>query len=704
MSSPLKARSHPAGRRIEVGWTFDRPLAMASSTPRLCLVRNRRGDPIDPADGLVVLEVEELFQSPGVTWGRIERSMYLTTNTAPGDGVAEAAVTLFFTAPADPEPELARIAVFDPPSGADIVDVVQECSRVVRSEVPLAGWSHHQVIEVFHTPGGNPEVSAGVLELFRESAAPGTADHLVWTPAGGTPRAADFDAERQTTFTLVPDSTVAYDARLTVAGPSLPWLRADWVADPDQGTEHWTFSYIDHGLSAITTYHYGLFDRAATAPRLSVAHALATEDYGSPEALFHRLPGAYQRLDEPDPTTPTGAAGPLRRLLVPVGNAIDLGRSHAESTRTRHDLFSVRPDLLPHLARLIAWPSDLTAPQDRQRQDLLRAPELYGKVGTSGNVRVLVDRVTGWPVQVKEFVHNVFLTNAPEGESLWELWENRHNGVAWDVPATLTLTTAADGRPTLAVDSTGVIWAFWHSDRNGIREVWRQRLDGVDPAPTLARAGAPDDVPGVKPIEEDPAAVFDGTSVRLFWSSDVAGQRDLWTRAFAGAPPADAASRVTDHPAPDQSPAAVVVPGAPARLWLFWSSTRRGPADIWSQSQDLVTAQWTAPERLTTSPLRDDRPGAARARRGGQPLALLDPRCRRRAEPLAPGVRRHHMGPRRTHRHRPRARRLAGGGAVEGPRAAAVARRPRRPVAALGRLPRRHPVAPAGPPQRRCAG
>jgi hypothetical protein len=611
MNGELVAHSHPAGRRIELGWAFDRPLPMAGVTPRLCLVQSRRGNPADPTDGLVVLEVEELFQSPGLAWGRIERTTYLTTNPGLGNGVAEATVTLFFAAPADAEPELARVAVFDALGGADVVDVVQECSRVVRSDVPLAGWNHHQLIEIFHTPGGNPEVSAGVLELFRESTTLGAADHLVWTPAGGTPRAADFDEERSTRVTLVPDSTIAYDVSLTAAGPVLPWVRATRVADPDQGVERWTFSFSDRGLAPITTYHYGLFDRAATIPRLSVAHALATEDYGSPKALFHRLPAAYQRLDEPDPTTPIGAAGPLRRLLAPLGNAIDLGRSHAESARTRHDVFSVRADLLPHLARLIAWPSDLTAQQDRQREDLLHAPELYGTVGTARNVRTLVDRVTGWPVQIKEFVHNVFLTNAPEAQSLWELWANRHDGVAWDAPATLTLTTAADGRPALAVDGGGVIWAFWHSDRNGIRQVWLQRLGGVDPAPVLARAGTPDDVPGTMPLEEDPAAVFDGTSVRLFWSSDEGEQRDLWTRSFAAGPPADAAMRLTDHPAPDHSPAAAVVPGAPARLWLFWSSTRRGPADIWCQSQDLVTTQWTPPERLTTSPLRDDRPAAA---------------------------------------------------------------------------------------------
>jgi hypothetical protein len=53
-----------------------------------------------------------------------------------------------------------------------------------------------------------------------------------------------------------------------------------------------------------------------------------------------------------------------------------------------------------------------------------------------------------------------------------------------------------------------------------------------------------------------------------------------------------------------------VVPGPPDRLWLFWSSSRRGPSDIWSRVLDLSTGNWTEPERVTEAPLADEHPAA----------------------------------------------------------------------------------------------
>ena len=52
---------------------------------------------------------------------------------------------------------------------------------------------------------------------------------------------------------------------------------------------------------------------------------------------------------------------------------------------------------------------DLTQPEPLQRNDIFFAPEIFASVGTIPTLRALVNRMSGWPCQVKEFVDNVFL-------------------------------------------------------------------------------------------------------------------------------------------------------------------------------------------------------------------------------------------------------------------------------------------------------
>ena len=142
---------------------------------------------------------------------------------------------------------------------------------------------------------------------------------------------------------------------------------------------------------------------------------------------------------------------------------------------------------------MIGWAPDQTATAETQRRDIASAPEIFESVGTIPNVRSLVNRVTSWPVEVKEFVNNVFLTNAPERIRLWELWSIRNDGTSFNTPAQLTITTDIHARPALATDGAGTMWMFFQSESTNGREIFRQRLNGVDAAPVRARAGTSDD-------------------------------------------------------------------------------------------------------------------------------------------------------------------------------------------------------------------
>ncbi len=612
MSLRLAASAHPTGRRVDLRATLDRSMSPGPvpDRPELRLVRRRLAFPTDADDGVVVVDLRDLFETPTEPWERLERFLFRTVNTPSADGTVEADVVFFFGTPLPSEPVVVRLRFFDPTTQSTVEELIDECSRVDRVVGAAPGWQSVETLEVFHTPGGGPEESAGVLEIFTTNDDPTIANRTVWTPAAGPTRTIEFDAQAHWKIDRTEASVLTFETRILDVDPGVSWLSLAVVQNEDTGTESWTLDVRDRGLDPYQHYYYAVFDLGAVEPTSATTTALATEDLDSPRRLFLRLPGAYQRADEPDPTHPTGAPGILRRFLAPVGHTLDLARSIARGTEERHDVYVARTDLLPHLARMIGWAPDLAAPTETQRRDIHTAPELFGTVGTIPNVKALVNRVTSWPSRVKEFVHNIFLTNVPEIIRLWELWEVRNDGTSWTPPAQRTITPKIDARPALALDGAGDLWLFWHSDRGGRRELWRQRLGGVDPAPVLARAGASDDTPEFFAVDQDPSAVWDGSQMWVFWSSNREGQWDIWARTYTGAPAANDPIRLTEHPAEDRSPAAVLVPGTPDRLWLFWSSRRRGPADIWSRVLDLSTGVWSDAERITDSPLRDDRPAA----------------------------------------------------------------------------------------------
>jgi phage tail-like protein len=610
----LRADADIRGQRIDLSWTWSAPV----ERPALRLLRRQRAYPTRPQDGLLVLDLADLFVAFKTPWARITRTLYLVPNTMAGGGLRQAEVAHYFDLAGAAEPVQVVVRYYDPAAGLLETVRLEEVSRVERVAAPALPWASVETLEIFATPGGGPEVSTGQIVVSTGHQDGVTPDRFEWIASGEPPAGVGFDRieVQQTTASEVTATPETFQAQIHVVweigSKNTPLHSAilDEAFDPDSGDWKGHLTVQDENLDPETVYYYALFapDLANPGAFLSErtwrAAAMATGRYGLDQRLYQLLPALHKQYDEPTPGQQ--GDGQLRRYLQIFGLALDQMRSLSEGLRARYDVLTVHADALPHLARWIGWEPDQTLGALAQRNDIRFAPEIYETVGSVPNVRALVNRVTGWECRVKEFVHNVFLTNAPEDVHLWELWERRHDGLAWSAPAPITrMEDGFDGRPAAVLDGAGVVWLFWHSDRGGRREIWLQRL-GLDPAPRRATLNTPDDAPRLAYSDEYPAAVVDGPRVWLFWDSNREGHWEIWARPYDGLP-GGAPVRLTEHPAKDRHPA-VVRDGA-GRTWLFWQSDRRGPTDIWARVHDGV--DWGLPQRLTAGPFRHETPAAA---------------------------------------------------------------------------------------------
>ena len=136
------------------------------------------------------------------------------------------------------------------------------------------------------------------------------------------------------------------------------------------------------------------------------------------------------------------------------------------------------------------------------------------------------------------------------------------------------------------------------------------RKGGAEPRVIKAPPAA-----GATPVPlagENATAVVVGSAVWLFWSSRQRGRSVLWTltSTFTSDVTASSPAQLTDHPAGDEWPSAVVQRvGSTNTIWLFWQSSRRGPTDLWAMTSADGT-RWSAPCRITSGQPRDQMPHA----------------------------------------------------------------------------------------------
>ena len=231
--------------------------------------------------------------------------------------------------------------------------------------------------------------------------------------------------------------------------------------------------FSDFGLKSETVYYYAVAaydDTLPTAKHFPVfISCMPTGAYQSAGTMYRNLPALYQRFDllkppsapEVDPADKD--KGQLLRLMELVGPQFDLLRSFARAGRDFSDVNRIDGDLLPLLADWIGWDSGFNLPLVKQRNEINYAPHFYRTTGIPANLRATLNRVTPWPAQMKEFVHNVFLSNHPEQLHIWEIDQL---GVAGHDPQMVTLDMAYEGKPVALQAADGMLWLFYHARRS----------------------------------------------------------------------------------------------------------------------------------------------------------------------------------------------------------------------------------------------
>ncbi|MFF1321263.1 phage tail protein [Streptomyces chartreusis] len=176
-----------------------------------------------------------------------------------------------------------------------------------------------------------------------------------------------------------------------------------------------TVEIVDRdGVCAGTVYYYTAFVTAAGLySRATQASALATARYGTP--VFAALPQVDRVRDtaRPEPFTVArqdADKGQLQRFLEAVEAHADLLRGQIEGLAALHDPRRVDARFLPYLAQHIGWRLKDHLDEDAQRGELMCAPELYRSVGTAANITAMINRLTGWDAQLREFVRNVLVS------------------------------------------------------------------------------------------------------------------------------------------------------------------------------------------------------------------------------------------------------------------------------------------------------
>lgn len=361
------------------------------------------------------------------------------------------------------------------------------------------------------------------------------------------------------------------------------------------------------GLPAGVVAYYAAFQDTGdglAAGDTGAASVLVTASYGFGERLFGLLPAVHRLYD--DPAAGLQGSWQLRRYLGLAGAGFDQARSLGESLALLRDVFTVGADFLPHLAQQIGWQTDLTLPTQRQRTDVLFAPEVYGSIGTASNLRALAERSTGWSCQVKEFVGNVLLTNAVEPSRLWQIADCSTSDPATpfgapdlaaeayplqgEAVASQAHPDAIDARPTAALGADGTVWLFWHSNRTGSEWQPATAYQAAPAASVLAPAalgglvyectkgGVSGAAAPAFPATTG-ATVADGAAV---WTCRGLGvrRRRIWMQRLGVDPtPVNVVADLPDTAGLfDETPAAVALGGT---ILLAWSSNRSGHAEIW---------------------------------------------------------------------------------------------------------------------------
>lgn len=231
--------------------------------------------------------------------------------------------------------------------------------------------------------------------------------------------------------------------------------------------------FSDTGLKGETVYYYAVAAYDTNHPanyHVAYVSALATTAYGTSDRLYEGLPDQYHRFDTrlppaaPQLTPDDLTKGQLRRLVEMFGLQFDLLRSYAAGMRNFYDVERIDGALLPLLTQWLGWQTDFSLPLAKQRNEIRYAPHFYRTTGIAANLKATLNRLTTWDAQLKEFAHNVMLTNDPERLTIRE---STRRGGQWDASRESTLDWSFEGRPCVVKESDEQQWLFYHARHEG---------------------------------------------------------------------------------------------------------------------------------------------------------------------------------------------------------------------------------------------
>lgn len=627
--------------------------SLASQPRSLRLVRHLHNVPSEPGEGRVVFDLADLFDSAGTPWSRVLQWGFLL-----GDGgAAQAELLQCFAAAADTEPKRVSVETHSPPQRWTIEAV----SRVTLATSSSAEFGSITTVEIFTESAGGAETLGGTAVISTEPVAAGpisTVDdftHVIttqrpapslftWTPAGAATLAIPFAVEQDRDTLVTSEAGAAL--QVDVATGTTLSARFTERANPLSGELDRTLTLTDRDpalQSGVTAYYTAFEDSGAGLVAAASATVLIAGPHGFPARLFELLPSVHQYYD--NPASGHGGSWQLQRFLGIFGAALDHARGTADALPSLFDPLTARADYLPNLAQTIGWPLDRTLSTERQRGDILFAPEVFATIGTVPNVQALANRTTGWACRVKEYADNVLLTNAVEPIRLWQIFETDAASPAagfappsiqpdlYPLPAEPVVTQAdpsrVDARPAAATGADGTVWLFWHSTRLGAE--WQANTAYAAGAfgSILAPQGAGGltyvcttaGMSGATRPAFPTAAGADVTDGSAVWTCRGASlpRRRIWLQRLGIDPvPLDVLADLGDGSTLyDETPAVTSVGGT---IWLAWASNRGGHQEIWTRSWASPTAPPGLAQQLTHQKTDNRTPALACTGAAGAPI------------------------------------------------------------------------------------
>lgn len=226
---------------------------------------------------------------------------------------------------------------------------------------------------------------------------------------------------------------------------------------------------LDTDLKPETVYYYSIvvYDGALNFSPPVNASAMTTGSYQTAQHLYDKLPGVYRNYDTALPpdiaslSAEDKTRGQLRRFVDMFGLQFDVLRSYASGMRNNFSVDRIDGQLLPLMADWLGWPTDASLNFDKQRSEIGYAPHFFRTTGVVPNLRATINRLVTWDAQIKEFVHNVQMSNLPEQLTVWE--QGREGVGAWSDPQSVTIDVAYEGRPAVMTATDGRQIMFYHA-------------------------------------------------------------------------------------------------------------------------------------------------------------------------------------------------------------------------------------------------